>query len=123
MVSANKLGPRVTLKSAFQNTDAATRRPPPRTAGSSYEDVRAVDEVLQPLLGDEQHLVKQEEGSLLLHALHLEGTFQNQLPEAAEVRPTPVHQQGLDFLVGGGRRKNSHWEVRIHDGEWEGLPT
>lgn len=58
----------------------------------------AVDELFQPFLGDQQHLIKQEEGSLLLHSVHLERTFQNQLSEAAEVRPTPVHQQGLDFL-------------------------
>lgn len=65
---------------------------------SPYKYVRAVDKLLQPLLGDEEHLVKQEEGSLLLHSVNLEGTFQNQLSEATEVWPAPVHQQGLDFL-------------------------
>ena len=64
--------------------------------------MRAVDELLQPLLGDQQHLVEQEEGSLLLHSVDLEGTFQNQLSKPAQVRPAPVHQQGLDFLWGGG---------------------
>lgn len=58
----------------------------------------AVDKLLQPLLGNEEHFVKQEEGSLLLHAVNLEGTFQNQLSKAAEVWAAPVHQQGLDFL-------------------------
>lgn len=60
--------------------------------------MRAVDEHVQPLLGDEQHGVEQEEGSLLLHTLDPERTFQNQLPEATEGRPAPVHQQGLDLL-------------------------
>ncbi len=64
----------------------------------TYKDVCAVDELFQPLLGDQQHLIKKEEGSLLLHSVDLEGTFQNQLSKAAEVRPRPVHQQGLDFL-------------------------
>lgn len=58
----------------------------------------AVDKLLQPLLGNEEHLVKQEEGSLLLHSVDLEGAFQNQLSEASEVWAAPVHQQGLDFL-------------------------
>lgn len=68
--------------------------------------MRAVDKLFQPLLGDKQHRIKQEEGSLLLHSVHLEGTFQNQLSEAAEVRPAPVHQQGLDFLRGGEMSEN-----------------
>lgn len=60
--------------------------------------MRAVDELLQPLLGDQQHLIEQEECSLLLHSVDLEGTLQNQLPKPTEVRPGPVHQQGLDLL-------------------------
>lgn len=60
--------------------------------------MRAVDELFQPLLGDQQHLIKQEESSLLLHSVDLEGTFQNQLSKPAEVRPAPVHQKGLNFL-------------------------
>lgn len=65
---------------------------------SPYKYMCAVDKLLQPLLGDEEHFVKQEEGSLLLHSVNLEGTFQNQLSKASEVRAAPVHQQGLDFL-------------------------
>lgn len=64
----------------------------------SYKYVRAVDELFQPLLGDQQHLIEQEESSLLLHSMDLEGTLKNQLPKPAKVRPGPVHQQGLDFL-------------------------
>lgn len=64
----------------------------------TYEYVGAVDKLLQPLLGNQQHPVKQEERSLLLHSLHLERTFQDQLSEPAEVWTAPVHQQGLDFL-------------------------
>lgn len=60
--------------------------------------MRAVDELLQPLLGNQQHLVKQEECSLLLHPVHLEGTLQHQLSKPAEVWPGPVHQQRLDLL-------------------------
>lgn len=60
----------------------------------------AVDKLLQPLLGNEQHLVKQEEGSFLLHPVNFEGTFQNQFSKAAEVWAAPVHQQGLDLLRG-----------------------
>lgn len=60
--------------------------------------MRAVDELFQSLLSDQQHLVEEEERPLLLHSVYLEGTLQNQLPEAAEVRPSPVHQQRLDFL-------------------------
>lgn len=58
----------------------------------------AVDNLFQPFLGDQQHLVKQEEGSLLLHSVHLEGPFQHQFSKTVEVRPSPVHQQGLNFL-------------------------
>lgn len=65
---------------------------------NAYEYVRAVDELLQPLLGDQQHLVEQEERPLLLHSVDLKGPLQDQLSEAAEVRSGPVHQQGLDFL-------------------------
>lgn len=58
----------------------------------------AVDELFQPLLGNKQHFIKQEKGSLLLHSVNLERTFQNKLSEATEVRAAPVHKQGLDFL-------------------------
>lgn len=75
----------------------------PKAVRSPYEYVRAVDEALQPLLGDQQHLIEQEERSLLLHPEDLEGTLQDQLPKAAQVRPAPVHQQGLDFLQRGAR--------------------
>lgn len=66
----------------------------------------AVDEVFQPLLGDQQHLIKQEESSLLLHPLDSEGTFQNQLSEPTEVRSGPVHQEGLYFLGWGEAKGN-----------------
>lgn len=58
----------------------------------------AVDKLLHPLLGNQQHFIEQEERSLLLHSVDFKGTFKNQLAEPAEVRPSPVHQQGLDFL-------------------------
>ena len=64
----------------------------------SYKYVCAVDKVFQPLLSDQQHLIEEEKGSLLLHPLDPEGTFQNQLSESAEVRTGPVHQEGLDLL-------------------------
>lgn len=73
------------------------------SGSNTYEYVRAVDKLFQPLLGDQQHPVKQEEGSLLLHPLHLKRTFQDQLSKPAQVRTGPVHQQGLDLLSGSGR--------------------
>lgn len=76
----------------------------------THKDVSAVDELLQTLLGDQQHLIKQEEGSLLLHSVDLEGTFQNQLSKPAEVRPAPVHQLGLNFLRLGGERSRVRGE-------------
>lgn len=81
-----------------------TRDPEPHnkhTNAVTHKYVCAVDELLQPLLGDQQHFIKQEEGSLLLHPVDLKGAFENQLAKPAEVRPSPVHQQGLDFLYRG----------------------
>lgn len=93
---------------------------------SPYKDVCAVDKLLQPLLGNEQNLVKQEEGSLLLHPLNLEGTFQNQLSEAAEVWAAPVHQQGLDLLRRGDKQldvNQTAGEVRSSAGQDVELQT
>ena len=78
-----------------------------RTSGPAYKYVRAVDKLFQPLLGNQQHLVEQEERPLLLHPVHLEGTLQDQLSKAAEVRPAPVYQQGLNLLRGGGGGERS----------------
>ena len=64
----------------------------------THKYVCAVDKVIKPLLRDQQHLVKQEEGSLFFHPLNPEGTFQNQLSKATQVGSSPVHQQALDLL-------------------------
>lgn len=72
-------------------TGGSCRRPRPPFA-ATYKDVRAVHKALQPLLGDQQHLVEEEEGALLLHPVDLEGAFQNQLAKAAQVGPAPVDQ-------------------------------
>lgn len=74
--------------------------------------MRAVDELFQPLLGDQQHLIEQEESSFLLHSVDLEGTLQNELPKPTEVRPAPVHQQGLDFLQSDERSQTLNREKR-----------
>ena len=57
-----------------------------------------VDVVLAPLLGDEEHLVEQEEGPCVLGPVDVEAPLQHQLPVRGEVRTLPVNQQGLDLL-------------------------
>lgn len=71
----------------------------------------AVDKLFQAFFGDQQHLVKQEEGSLLLHSVHLEGPFQHQFSKTTEVWPSPVHQQGLNFLLGEKSETETQMDV------------
>lgn len=42
---------------------------------SSYRDVSLVDVVLSPLLGDDEDLVEEEEGSRVLGPVHVEGSL------------------------------------------------
>lgn len=49
-------------------------------------------------LGNEQKLVKQEEGSLVFSSLQTKCSFKNQLSVADQIRALPVGQQALDFL-------------------------
>lgn len=49
-------------------------------------------------LGDEQKLVEQEEGSLVLGSLQTKRPFKDQLSVADQIRALPVGQQALDFL-------------------------
>lgn len=56
----------------------------------THKNVCAVDEMLHPLFCNEQHFIKEEEGSLLFNPLNPEGAFQNQLSKAAEIRTSPV---------------------------------
>lgn len=67
---------------------------------NSHKYVCAVDKLLQSLLGDQQHLIKQEERSLLFHSLDLKGTFQNQFSKPTEVWSSPIYQQWFNFLWG-----------------------
>lgn len=52
-----------------------------------------VDEVIAPLLGDEQYLVKEEESPLVAHAVYTEGGFQDQFSIGGQVWPLPVNEQ------------------------------
>ena len=57
-----------------------------------------VDEVFYSLLGDEEDLVEEEEGSLILSPVHVEGSLQNELPVRGQIWSLPVDQQRLYFL-------------------------
>lgn len=52
-----------------------------------------VDKVVASLLGNEQYLVKEEESSVIAHAVHTKGGFQDQLPVSGQVRSLPVNEQ------------------------------
>lgn len=52
-----------------------------------------VDEVIAPLLGDEQYLVKEEESPLVAHAVYAEGGFEDQFSVGGQVWPLPVNEQ------------------------------
>lgn len=58
-----------------------------------HRDVALVDIVVTTALGDEQGLVKEEEGTVVAHPLCPKCTLQHQLPVACQVRPLPAQQQ------------------------------
>lgn len=62
------------------------------------QDVSLVRVGLFTFLGDEQQLVKQEEGALVLGSLQTKRPLQNQLSVADQIGAFPVGQQALDFL-------------------------
>lgn len=64
----------------------------------THKNVCAVDEMFHPLFCNKQHFIKEEEGPLFFNPLNPEGTFQNQLSKAAEIRTSPVSQQTLNLL-------------------------
>lgn len=68
------------------------------TVPAPYRDVGLVDVVLSSLLGDEEHLVKEEQHPGVLGTLDLEGSLQHQLSIRSEVRTLPVDQERLDLL-------------------------
>lgn len=69
------------------------RRQHKRRQQLSYRNVTLVDEVITPLLGDEKYLVKEEESSLVAHAVYTEGGFQDQFSKGGQVWSLPVNEQ------------------------------
>lgn len=63
-----------------------------------YRDVSLVDVMFSSFLGDEQHLIEQEEGSLVFGAVDVKRSFQNQLAVCGQIRTIPVYEQRLDLL-------------------------
>lgn len=63
-----------------------------------YRDISLEDVMFSSFPGDEQHLIKQEEGSLVLGPVDGERSFQNQLSVSGQVRTLPVEEQRLDLL-------------------------
>lgn len=63
-----------------------------------YQDMSLVDVMFPSFLCDEQHLIKQEEGSLVLGTVDGKRSFQNQLAVSGQIRTLPVDEQRLDLL-------------------------
>lgn len=68
------------------------------THAQTYQDVSLVRKCVIPLLCDEEQLVEEEQGPLVLGPLEPEGSLEHQFPVAGQVWPLPVGQQTLDLL-------------------------
>lgn len=60
--------------------------------------MRLVDIMLSSLLGDEKHFVKEEQSSLILCTVDMEGSLEDELTICSEVWPFPVDEEGLNLL-------------------------
>lgn len=88
-----------------------------------YRDEGFEDVVLPSFLGDEQHLVKEEQGALVLGAVEPEGSLENELSVCGQVRTLPVEQQRLDLLHGDTEQLHCitrRWNGMLRSalGEW-----
>lgn len=75
----------------------------PCLSGTTHQYVSLVRVRFFSFLGDEQELVEEEEGSLILGSLQTKRSFKNQLSVANKIGALPVSQKALDFL-----KKASH---------------
>lgn len=76
----------------------------PCLSGITHQYVSLVRVRFFPFLGNEQELVEEEEGSLILGSLQTKRSFKNQLSVADKIGALPVSQKALDFL-----KKASHY--------------
>lgn len=63
-----------------------------------YHYMSLVDIMLSSLLGDEEHFIEEEECSLILCTVDMEGSLEDELTVCSEVWPFPVDEQGLNLL-------------------------
>lgn len=75
---------------------------------AKYHNMGLVDIVLSSLLGYEEHFVKQEERSLILCSVDVEGSLEDELTVCSEVRPFPVDEEWLNLLK--KMRHRNPWE-------------
>lgn len=75
----------------------------PCLSGITHQYVSLVRVCFFSFLGNEQELVEEEEGSLILGSLQTKRSFKNQLSVANKIGALPVSQKALDFL-----KKASH---------------
>lgn len=85
----------------------------PCLSGITHQYVSLVRVRFFSFLGNEQELVEEEEGSLILGSLQTKRSFKNQLSVANKIGALPVSQKALDFL-----KKASHCRDLLKAEQW-----